>query len=170
MVFNLSFGFYLNYLLKRRLVLVSQINPLSLSLVKKNIHHNVSKLLSQFLVTLMLGIVLLTSCSIKRGVKVLFDIPIKTERVTTAGHYLSLMDQSRQSCLKCADFQVLASGVFDHSLIKAGAVAILVSAVFVLFILPLFQAVEKLDYGVPTIGGPLPKYLLFSKLIFYDIR
>lgn len=132
--------------------------------------YNGNLMFRQFLATALLLAVLFSSCSIKRGVKVLFDIPVKTEQTGTFGHFISPLDQAETACLKCADYQVLTSDAFDHSMLKNLSSAILLTVVFSLLLLPLFRSEETHNFKTPVLGRNIPKYLLFSKLLFYDLR
>lgn len=97
-------------------------------------------------------------------------MPMKMEQSGTFGHHLSSVNQGETACLKCADFHVLTADSFDQSLIKNLTPAQLISLVFSLLLLPVFRPEEKPNYKLPTLGRSIPKYLLFSKLLFYDIR
>lgn len=100
----------------------------------------------------------------------LFDMPIKMEVVGTSEHYISSVDHSATECVKCADLQVITADAYDHSLLKNLSLAIFISVVFSFLLLPFFRPEEEHNYKLPTLGGSVPKYLLFSKLLFYDIR
>ncbi|WP_182206311.1 hypothetical protein [Gelidibacter maritimus] len=124
----------------------------------------------QFLSTALLLVVLLSSCSLKRGVKVLFDIPVKTVQTGTYGHHISALGHGETACLKCKDLQVLTADSFDHSLIKNLNSAIFISVIFSLLLLAFFRPEGNHNFKTPTLGLNIPKYLLFSKLLFYDLR
>lgn len=141
-----------------------------LQLVKKTTAHNSHLIFRQVLATALLFLVLLSSCSVKRGIKVLFDIPVNTVQVGNSGTQISSVDNGRTACLKCADLQVLTADTFDHSLLKNLSPAILLSLVFSLLLLPVVRPEQKHIYKTPFLGGSIPKYLLFSKLLFYDLR
>lgn len=143
---------------------------LSLPIVKNKKAHTTTQILRQVLASALLIVVLLSSCSVKRGVKVLFDMPIKMEQVGTLGNFVSSTDQGGTACIKCADLQVITADSYDHSLLKNLSTAILFSVVFSLLVLPFFRPDENHNYELPTLGGNIPKYLLFSTLLFYDIR
>lgn len=144
--------------------------PLYLPLVKKTIKHNHSLFLKQFLATALLLMILLFSCSLKRGFKVLFDIPVNTVQVGNFGTPVASTTQNQMSCLKCADFQVLTSDGFDQSIIQNLSSAVLLTVVFSLFLLPFFRSDDNPIHKQPLLGKAIPKYLLFSRLIFYDLR
>lgn len=135
----------------------------------KNAHKG-TLIYRQFLAVALLLVVLLSSCSLKRGVKVLFDIPVKTEQVGSFGHHILPLGHGETACLKCADLQVITADSYDHSLLKDFSSAIFISVVFSLLLLPFFRPEEQHNYKLPTLGRSIPKYLLFSKLIFYDLR
>lgn len=143
---------------------------LSLPVVKNKKAHNGNLMFRQFLAMALLLVVLFSSCSLKRGIKVLFDIPVKMEQTGTFGHFISPLGQAGTACLKCTDFQVLTSDAFDHSMIKNLSSAILLTIVFSLLLLPLFRSEETHNFKTPRLGRSIPKYLLFNKLLFYDLR
>ena len=151
-------------------IFFSQSILLSLPLVKNTKAHNGNLMFRQFLATALLLAVLLSSCSLKRGVKVLFDIPVKTEQAGTFGHYISSVDHGEMACLKCEDLQVLTADSFDHSLIKNLTSAVFLTVIFSLLLLPFFRPKGKHNFKTPSLGRSIPKYLLFSKLLFYDLR
>ncbi|MEO8773661.1 MAG: hypothetical protein ABI371_04960 [Gelidibacter sp.] len=151
-------------------IFFSQSIPLSLPVVKNKETHNATQIFRQVLAAALLIVVLLSSCSTKRGVKVLFDMPIKMEQVGALGHYISSVDHSETACVKCADLQVITADAYDHSLLKNLSSALFISVVFSLLLVPFFRPEEEHHYKLPTLGRSIPKYLLFSKLIFYDIR
>ena len=132
--------------------------------------HNATPIFRQVLASALLIVVLLSSCSVKRGVKVLFDMPIKMEQVGVLGHSISSVDHSEANCLTCADLHVLTADSFDHSLLKNLSSAIFISLVFSLLLLLFFRPEEEHHYKLPIPGRSIPKYLLFSKLLFYDIK
>lgn len=147
-----------------------QSNLLSLAVVKNKKSHSAPQIFRKVLASALLIMVLLSSCSIKRGIKVLFDIPVNTVQVGNFATQVSSVSQNQTACLKCADFQILTIDSFDLSLLKNLSPAIFISIVFSLLLLPFFRPEEEHNYILPTLGGRLPKYLLFSKLLFYDIR
>ena len=100
----------------------------------------------------------------------LFDMPIKMEQVGALDHYISSADNGATTCVKSADLQIIAADSYDHSLLKNLSSAIFISIVFSLLLLPFFKAEEEHHYKLPKLGRSIPKYLLFSKLLFYDIR
>ena len=132
--------------------------------------HNANLMFKQFLAMALLLVVLFSSCAIKRGVKVLFDLPVKTEQTGTFGHFISPLGQAETACLKCKDIQVLTSDSFDQSIIKNLSPAILLTLVFSLLLVPFFKPEETHHFRTPVLGHNIPKYLLFNKLLFYDIR
>ena len=143
---------------------------LSLPVVKNKDTHKGTLIYRQLMATALLLAVLLSSCSLKRGVKVLFDIPVKTEQAGTFGHYNSSVGYGEITCLHVEDLQLLTADSFNHSLLKNLTSAIFITAVFSLLGLPFFRPEEKDNFKTPTLGGSIPKYLLFSKLLFYDLR
>ena len=143
---------------------------LSLPVVKNKEAHNATHIFRQVLASVLLIVVLLSSCSTKRGVKVLFDMPFKMEQTGPLAHSISSTDHSGTACVKCTDLKVIAANSFDHSLLKNLSPAILISIVFSLLFLPFFRPEEEPNYQLPKLGRSIPKYLLFSKLLFYDIR
>ncbi len=138
--------------------------------VKNKETHSVTQIFRQVLASALLVLVLLSSCSVKRGAKVLFDLPMKMEQVGAFGHYVSSVDHGETASVKCADLQVITADSYDHSLLKNLSSALFISVVFSLLFLPFFRPEEEHNYKLPTLGGSIPKYLLFSKLLFYDIR
>lgn len=132
--------------------------------------YNVTQFFRQFMAIALLVVVLLSSCSIKRGIKVLFDIPVNTVQLGNFATQISSGNNGKIACLKCADHQILTTDSFDHSLIKNLSSAIFFSVVFSLLLLPFFRPEEEANYKLPILGRCIPKYLLFSKLLFYDIR
>lgn len=143
---------------------------LPLPLVKNKNTHNATQIFRQVLASILLIVVLLSSCSTKRGVKVLFDMPVKMEQVGAINQYISSVNHNASECVKCADLQILTADAYDHSLLKNLSSALFISVVFSLLFLPFFRPEEEHHYKLPKLGGSIPKYLLFSKLIFYDIR
>lgn len=138
--------------------------------MKKIKTHKNDLIFKQILATALLLLVLLSSCSLKRGVKVLFDIPVKTERTGALGHHIHSLNHGETACFKCSDLQVVTADSFDHSLIKNISSAIFISVIFSLLMMPFFKQEETHHFKIPTLGLSIPKYLLFSKLLFYDIR
>ncbi|WP_150452350.1 hypothetical protein [Arenibacter lacus] len=132
--------------------------------------HNVTQIFRQVLASALLLVVLLSSCSLKRGVKVLFDIPIKMEQAGRSGQYISSVENGKTTFIECTDFQVFTAKTYDQSLLKDLSQSIFISVVFSLFLLPFFRLKEEHIYNLPPQGRSIPKYLLFSKLLFYDIR
>lgn len=143
---------------------------LLLPVVKNKEAHNVTQIFRQVLASALLIVVLLSSCSMKRGFKVLFDMPIKMEQAGRLGHYISSAEQDKTAFLKCADLQVFTANSYDYSLFKNLFPSIFISVVFSLLLLPFFRPAKKHNYNLPPLGLIIPKYLLFSKLLFYDIR
>ncbi|QAA81787.1 hypothetical protein EI546_08665 [Aequorivita sp. H23M31] len=138
--------------------------------MKKISAHNNNPFFRKLLATSLLLLVLLSSCSLKRGIKVLFDIPVNTVQVGNFGTQISSVSHAETACMKCADLQVLTSDSFDQSIIKNLSSAVLLTVVFSLLLLPFFRPEDKHIYKTPSFGKSIPKYLLFSKLLFYDLR
>ncbi len=132
--------------------------------------YNAHQIFRQVLASALLIVVLLSSCSTKRGVKVLFDMPMKMEQVGAFGHYISSADHNVTECVESADLQILTADSYDHSILKNLSSALFISLVFALLLLPFFRPDEDHHYKLPTLGRSIPKYLLYSKLLFYDIR
>ncbi len=132
--------------------------------------HNSNLIFRQSMAIVLLLVVLMSSCSLKRGIKVLFDIPLNTVQIGNFGTQVSSVAQGQTACLKCADLQILTTDSFDHSLLKNLSSAIFLTVIFSLLLLPFFRPEDKHIHKIPLLGGSIPKYLLFSKLLFYDIR
>ncbi|HUH28029.1 hypothetical protein [Gelidibacter sp.] len=143
---------------------------LSLPVVKNKKLNSTTQIFRKVLASALLIMMLFSSCSIKRGIKALFDIPHNTVQVGNFATQMSSMGQGQTACLKCADFQILTADSFDHSLIKKLSPAIFISLIFSLLLLPFVRPEEEHNYKLPILGSSIPKYLLFGKLLFYDIR
>jgi len=111
--------------------------------------------------------VLLSSCSTKRGIKSLLNIPInttKTVQLANSGEIASL----KKDCLSCKDLHVTVADI-DYSIQKnLNSVAIFVT-VYQLFL----HTIDVKETNIPIPPSPklhnaIPKYLLFQKLILHN--
>lgn len=77
----------------------------------------------------------------------------------------------RIACTKCADVQILIEDVFQSSVLSKISSAVLLTAVFtLLFGSVLFDQKVKPIHQPPKLLGGIPKYLLYRKLLIYDLR
>lgn len=125
------------------------------------------KFLKQFLALGVLFFVLISTCSIQRGLKTFFGFPIEVSK-TTKGAKIATASFSSVNCTKCGDMQMLT---IDQPQTQSMATAILLTAIFS-FILTvfIFYKENNLILEIPVSTGELPKYLLFSRLLYYDLK
>ncbi len=151
-------------------VFFSQGNLLYLPFVKKMHPHKTQNLLKQFLAVGMLFFVLVSTCSIQRGIKVVFDVPIEVAQTAKGAKIASSSSQMRTNCTKCSEVQVLTSDA-SQQMMTMGPSAMMLTVIFsLLFGFPLLDRKNQAILKTPSFTGGLPKYLLFGRLLFYDIK
>lgn len=132
---------------------------------KQNIRKVKTKQLFAVVFTLFL---LLSSCSTKRGIKTLLNIPVSSTKVIDYKENNKLTSLSN-NCLSCEDLQVLTVDFSDSSLLKSLYSAILQSAVYTGFLYNDFvDEPVRHTYSPPNILGEVPFYILFKKLILHS--
>lgn len=111
---------------------------------------------------------LLSSCSTKRGIKTLLDIPVSTTKTVHDTENNKLASLSN-NCLSCDDLQVLTVDSSDTSLLKNLSPATLLTAVYTGFLFNTFiEEPTEHSYSPPSILGEVPIYILFKKLILHN--
>lgn len=130
---------------------------------------NIEKFNARKLFSVVFAIFLLfSSCSTKRGIKSLLDIPISdTELALKVGgnKFASLSN----NCLSCDDLQVLTIEIEDTSLFKNLSPATIQNAVYTGFLYSaFFEKPTEHTYSPPSILGEVPIYILFKKLILHN--
>lgn len=111
---------------------------------------------------------LLSSCSTKRGIKTLLDIPVSTTKAVHHTENDKLANLSN-NCLSCDDLQVLTVDSSDTSLLKNLSPATLLTAVYTGFLYSTFiEEPTEYSYSPPNILGEVPIYILFKKLILHN--
>src|SRR5690606_2013401 len=88
---------------------------LSLPIVKKIQAHTIKDFLKRFFALSLLVLVLLSSCSIQRGLKTFFNIPVETTQ-TAKGAKIATANFGHVLCTKCSDLKVLGTDLSDQSL------------------------------------------------------
>lgn len=130
---------------------------------------NIGRFNARQLFTVVFTVFLLfSSCSTKRGIKTLLDIPVSTTKTVhhTENNKLGSLTSN---CLSCEDLQVLTVDSIDISSLKNLSAAILITNVFWSFSLDSLQEeVTEYAYSPPNSLGDVPIYLLFKKLILYN--
>lgn len=138
-----------------------------MSLVKKNSRNKTQNLLKQILAFSLVFFVLISTCSIQRGIKTVFGIPLEISQ-NAKGAKIATASYGSLNCVKCAEIQTLAA---DNSLSEIEAPEFQLAAIFTFFFLPpVFYKENKPVFNSPKLTGEIPKYLLFSRLLFYDLR
>lgn len=133
--------------------------------MKKTGRNTSQNFLKQFFAFGLVFFVLISTCSIQRGIKTVFGIPLEIAQ-TAKGAKIASASFGTANCTKCADIQVLT---VEQAPTQASA--ILLTAIFTfLFSSLLFPRETKIILKTPNLNGEIPKYLLFSRLLFYDLR
>lgn|SRR5690606_1694423 len=143
---------------------------LSLPIVKKIEAHTIKDFLKRFFALSLLVLVLLSSCSIQRGLKTFFNFPVETTQ-TAKGAKIATANFGHVLCTKCSDLKVLGTDLSDQSLLLKLSPAVILTALFT-FIFGAFSYHNKETriFKIPLSLRKIPKYLLFSRLLFYDLR
>lgn len=143
---------------------------LSLPLVKKIEAHTVKDFLKRFLALSLLVLVLLSSCSIQRGLKTFFNFPVETTQ-TAKGAKIATANFGHVLCTKCSDLKIFGTDLSDASLLLKLSPAVILTALFTFLVGTFsFQNKGTRIFKIPLPFREIPKYLLFSKLLFYDLR
>ena len=111
---------------------------------------------------------LFSSCSTKRGIRTLLDLPVSTTKTVFHLENDKLVSNNN-NCLSCKDLQVLTVDNSDTSLSNILSPAILLDKVYLSFLIQNFkEEPTAYYYGPPKIIGDVPIYILFKKLILYN--
>lgn len=111
---------------------------------------------------------LFSSCTTKRGVRTLLDLPVSTTKTIFHLENDKLVSNN-SNCLSCKDLQVLTVDNTDTSLLNILSPATLQDKVYLSFLMQNFQEEPtKYTYGPPKIKGGVPIYILFKRLILYN--
>jgi|SRR5690554_3012640 len=137
-------------------------------MVKKSLHKN-NNFLKQLFAFGLLFLFLASSCSIQRGLQSVFNFPAHTTQTAKGAKIAPSTWHS--SCTKCADIKIVVEDLFQSSPISKISSAVLLTAVFTLLFGPLLcdQKVRPPHRPSKLIGG-IPIYLLYRRLLFYDLR
>lgn len=123
---------------------------------------------SQLFAVLFAIFLIFSSCSTKRGIKSLLDLPVSTTKTVLHLENDKLVSNN-SNCLSCKDLQVLTVDNSDTSSLKILSPATLQDSVFLSFLEPnLNDESTEYTYGPPEIAGDVPIYILFKKLILYN--
>ncbi|HLS11487.1 MAG TPA: hypothetical protein VK050_04955 [Flavobacteriaceae bacterium] len=123
---------------------------------------------SQLFAVLFAIFLIFSSCSTKRGLKSLLDLPVSTTKTVLHLENDKLVSNN-SNCLSCKDLQVLTVDNSDTSLLKILSPATLQDSVFLSFLVPNFNdEPTEYTYGPPEKTGDVPIYILFKKLILYN--
>lgn len=137
-------------------------------MVKKSVHKN-NNFLKQLFASGLLFLFLASSCSIQRGLQSVFNFPVQTTQ--TAKGAKNAPSTMHTSCTKCADIQILIEDVVASSPLSKISSAVLLTAVFTLLFGPLlFDQKVRPPHQPPKRLGGIPIYLLYRKLLIYDLR
>jgi len=137
-------------------------------MVKNSAHKN-NNFLRQFFAFGLLFLFLASSCSIQRGLQTVFNFPAQTAPAVKGAKIAP--STLNTNCTKCADIQILIEDVFQSSPLSKISSAVLLMAVFTLLFGPLlFDQKVKPPHQSPKRIGGIPIYLLYRKLLIYDLR
>lgn len=137
-------------------------------MVKKSVHKN-NNFLKQLFAFGLLFLFLASSCSIQRGLQSVFNFPVQTTQ-TAKGAKIA-PSTLNTNCTKCADIQILIEDVVASSPLSKISSAVLLTAVFTLLFGPLlFDQKVRPPHQPPKRLGGIPIYLLYRKLLIYDLR
>ena len=130
---------------------------------------NIEKFNARKLFSVVFAIFLLfSSCSTKRGIKTLLDIPVSTTKTVHDTENNKLASLSN-NCLSCDDLQVLTVDSSDTSLLKNLSPATIQNAVYTGFLYSaFFEKPTEHTYSPPSILREVPIYILFKKLILHN--
>lgn len=112
---------------------------------------------------------LLSSCSTKRGIKTLLDIPVSTTKTVHHTENNKLASLSN-NCLSCDELQVLTVDFSDTSLLKNLSSANTNATAYTGFLnITFIEEPTEYSYSPPSILGEVPIYILFKKLILHNV-
>lgn len=140
----------------------------------EKIRKNKSPLLKQVFAFGLIFFLLISTCAVQRSLKTVFGIPIAVTKTTkgakiATASYGSPNEIRQTNCTKCADIHILT--LETQSTQKSLLTAVFVGLIFSLLFAPfLFDRKERPNYNFTLLTSVIPKYLLFSRLLFYDIR
>lgn len=135
----------------------------------KNRTYKSNNLLRQLFAFGLLFLFLISSCSIQRGLQSVFNFPAHTTQTAKGAKIAPSTWHS--SCTKCADIKILIEDVFQSSPLSKISSAVLLTAVFTLLFGPvLFDQKVRPPHQSPKRLGGIPIYLLYRKLLIYDLR
>ena len=135
----------------------------------KNRTYKSNNLLRQLFAFGLLFLFLISSCSIQRGLQSVFNFPAHTTQTAKGAKIAPSTWHS--SCTKCADIKILIEDVFQSSPLSKISSAVLITAVFTLLFAPvLYDQKVRPPHQSPKRLGGIPIYLLYRKLLIYDLR
>lgn len=135
----------------------------------KNRTHKSTNFLRQLFAFGLLFLFLASSCSIQRGLQTVFNFPAQTTQSAKGAKIAP--STLNTNCTKCADIQILIEDVFQSSPLSKISSAVLLTAVFTLLFGPLlFDQKVRPPHQPPKRLGGIPIYLLYRKLLIYDLR
>lgn len=112
---------------------------------------------------------LFSSCSTKRGVKALLNIPVSTTKTLDHTENNKIASLSN-NCLSCDDLQVLTVDSSDTSLFKNLSPADINATAYTSFLnITFIEEPTEYSYSPPSILGEVPIYILFKKLILHNV-
>lgn len=137
--------------------------------VVKTRKHKTNNFLRQLFAFGLLFLFLASSCSIQRGLQRVFNFPAQTTQTAKGAKIAPNAFQT--SCTKCADVQILIEDGSQFSVLNNISSAVFLTAVFtLLFGSLLFDQKVRPIHLPPKLLGGIPKYLLYRKLLIYDLR
>lgn len=113
-------------------------------------------------------LLLLSSCTTKRGIKTLLNLPVNTTQAINNLENTPLAT-FKNNCLGCEDLKIVTVEPSDISQLKNLSPLAIQAIIYSLYspVLTVKEVTEPIHY-TPNISGEVPRYLLFKKLILYN--